>query len=489
MNRMRFGAMLLNHKQQLGLYLSHRVILTVPEPGYVRAVTTESFGKCQVFAHNQVAIQFFPALMAAANSKKKFAGSLEMMNEFLQVPENTSLLSLCKYMQQKHGAKLLNYQASKLESMETTNQEQERNAKMNDYDLKNDFFEKYEEAKKVFCKRPNILVCGYTGSGKTSLIKAILGDVVPEEAIGTGAPKTMGYDCYENEQILVWDSKGLEMGETEEEFTSKTRQFVRERQTDPNVDNHIHLIWYTIQGSGARVTECDKNLLQNIFSNQNVIVAVTKDDGVREAQRRELQAAIEEAGIPAERIVFTTDEEGGSRGCRDLVHLSMEMLPEAYKNAFVDAQEVDREMKIKAVYDKANKAKAIIATGVTAAAGVGAVPIPMSDAALLMPIQVTMIVSLAALYGLREEAIKQSAWPFVAKLVGVMTATSLLKLIPFLGSFVNAGVAASITGAMGWYVKQNFETAAIARIKGKPQPELIFDAELFKQFFAEYQKK
>lgn len=28
-------------------------------------------------------------------------------------------------------------------------------------------------------KRPNILVCGYTGSGKTTLIKAILGDVVP----------------------------------------------------------------------------------------------------------------------------------------------------------------------------------------------------------------------------------------------------------------------------------------------------------------------
>ena len=128
---------------------------------------------------------------------------------------------------------------------------QQWRSEMENFDVKKEFNSKYEEARQRFGKRPNILVCGYTGSGKSSLVKAILGDVVPDSAIGDGAPKTMGYDCYENDLVRIWDSKGLELGETEASFTEETRRFVRSRQDDPNVDNHIHLVWYTIQGPGA----------------------------------------------------------------------------------------------------------------------------------------------------------------------------------------------------------------------------------------------
>jgi uncharacterized protein (DUF697 family) len=116
------------------------------------------------------------------------------------------------------------------------------------------------------------------------------------------------------------------------------------------------------------------------------------------------------------------------------------------------------------------------------------VPIPFSDAALLVPLQVGMIASLAGLYGLQEEAIKQSALPFVAKLVGVFTATTLLKLIPGLGNAVNAAVAGTLTGAMGLFVKKNFIESAIAKIEGRPEPPLKFDIELFKTFLNEYKK-
>ena len=305
---------------------------------------------------------------------------------------------------------------------------------MENFDAKKEFTSKYEEARKRFGKRPNILVCGYTGSGKSSLVKAILGDVVPDSAIGDGAPKTRGYDCYENDLVRIWDSKGLELGETEESFTEETRRFVRSRQEAPNVDDHIHLVWYTIQGPGARVTDCDKNLIKNIFSTKNVIVVITKSDITRPNQKAALQQVVMASGVPADRIVFTSDEEGGAQGCRELMNLSYAMLPEAYKDAFMEAQRIDREAKIQAVRGKAGKAKAIIATATTAAAGAGAVPIPLSDAAVIIPIQVTMIASLAGLYGLREEAVKQSALPFVARLAGVFLATTLLKLNVLPGS-------------------------------------------------------
>ncbi len=99
-----------------------------------------------------------------------------------------------------------------------------------------------------------------------------------------------------------------------------------------------------------------------------------------------------------------------------------------------------------------------------------------------------MIASLAGLYGLKEEAVKQSALPFVAKLVGIFAASSILKLIPGLGSAVNATVAGTLTAAMGLFVRNNFEEAAIAKVKGLPAPQLTFDVELFKKFYAEYKR-
>ena len=99
-----------------------------------------------------------------------------------------------------------------------------------------------------------------------------------------------------------------------------------------------------------------------------------------------------------------------------------------------------------------------------------------------------MIASLAGLYGLKQEAVKQSALPFVAKVVGIFAASSLLKLIPMLGSAVNATVAGTLTAAMGMFVRSNFEETAIAKVKGLPAPQLNFDVELFKKFYAEYKK-
>ncbi|NMA48058.1 MAG: hypothetical protein GX945_16000 [Lentisphaerae bacterium] len=492
MTAMRFGAILMNPAGEYGFYLSHRVVLTVPAPGSVRAVGAADFAADRVFARDGVAISFLPQLLAAAESHACFENSLAMMTFFLALPENSDGEALYKYIEQKRGGHMEECSVSKADPSagdqgRSNNEERNNMAVNSDYNPKEDFNRKFAEARKQF-KRPNILVCGYTGSGKSSLLRAVLGDIVPEDAIGAGKPKTMGYDCYENDLVRVWDSKGLELGETESEFTEETRRFIRERQNDSNVDNHIHLVWYTILGPEARVTECDKNLIRRIFNPDNVIVVITKDDVTQPAQRQALRDKLMEAGVPIGRILFASGEEGGARGCKELMALSYSMLPEAYKDAFMDAQRVDREAKIEAVYRKETKARAIIGTAVATASGVGAVPIPFSDAALLVPLQVGMIASLAGLYGLQEEAIKQSALPFVAKLVGVFTATTLLKLIPGLGNAVNAAVAGTLTGAMGLFVKKNFIESAIAKIEGRPEPPLKFDIELFKTFLNEYKK-
>lgn len=66
-----------------------------------------------------------------------------------------------------------------------------------------------------FNKKPNILVAGYTGCGKSSLIRTVIGNYDNSDncEIQT-CPDTVKFDYYENEHIRIWDSRGLNLGET-----------------------------------------------------------------------------------------------------------------------------------------------------------------------------------------------------------------------------------------------------------------------------------
>lgn len=340
-----------------------------------------------------------------------------------------------------------------------------------------------EERARLGGRRPNVLVCGYTGCGKTSLIQAVCGDLVPEGAIADARPATTTFDEYASEHIRIWDSRGLEPGEGEEGFVAALRGFVHERQSDPDIDNHIHLMWYAVQGCGARITDCDLHLIRDVMRPSSVIVALTKADIARPEQIEGMARVLAEAGVDPQQVVATSDIRSGARGCRKLMALTHRMLPAAYRDAFMEAQRVDREARIRALDSRRGRAGAVIAASVAAAAGVGATPIPVADAALLIPIQTGMIASLAALYGLRREAIRHAVLPFVARAAGIYTSSSLLKLLPGLGSLVNAAVAGSITGAMGWFTQRHFEAIAVARATGAPIPELGLDLEAFRRYY------
>lgn len=359
---------------------------------------------------------------------------------------------------------------------------------MTETELQRKFDEEYQNASLQYRKRPNILVCGYTGSGKSSLIKAILGEVVPDTAIGDGKPKTMEFDHYENDLISIWDSRGMELGDTETQFVEYARGFINGRVKDMNIDNHIHLVWYAIQGTGARITDCDIKLIKEIFTTKNLVVVITKSDCTRAQQKEALKQRLLDSGIDEDRIIFTSDAEGGFIGCKELMALSLEMLPAAYKDAFAYAQQVDVERRKQAVLNKRDKAKGIIISASTAAAAAGAVPIPFSDAAVITPIQVGMLGGLAALYALNREELSVLSMPLITRTVGMLTASSLLKLFPSFGSVINGSVATLLTGAMGWFVQTQFERLAVAKVLGLPPPEINFDFNVFKSFLDEYKK-
>lgn len=104
--------------------------------------------------------------------------------------------------------------------------------------------------------------------------------------------------------------------------------------------------------------------------------------------------------------------------------------------------------------DKAAKVKKAIHGASVAAGGVGAVPLPVADALLLVPIQLTMLQSIYKIYGEKfsdkfvVNFIRVTLIPYIGK--------SLTNLIPG-GSLVNASVAVAITEAIGWSAAASLE--------------------------------
>ena len=109
MNRLRFGALVLMRGRRLGFYLSHRVVLTVPKPGSIRAAAISAFQPSQVFATEGVAVPFFEAMSSAVNCDKKFPSSFDMVKHMLSLPAEMRLNDFIEWMRLRYCAELIDF--------------------------------------------------------------------------------------------------------------------------------------------------------------------------------------------------------------------------------------------------------------------------------------------------------------------------------------------------------------------------------------------
>ena len=98
------------------------------------------------------------------------------------------------------------------------------------------------------------------------------------------------------------------------------------------------------------------------------------------------------------------------------------------------------------------------ASAAAAAVGAGLAQIPLSDSAVLIPIQTGMVIGLAKVFEfeLDEGAAKATVATTAATLVGRGISQILVGWIPSIGNVINGSTAAAVTESMGWLVAKEF---------------------------------
>ncbi|MBO4877629.1 MAG: 50S ribosome-binding GTPase [Ruminococcus sp.] len=349
----------------------------------------------------------------------------------------------------------------------------------------------------------NIAVVGKTGSGKSTLINSVFGKEFAKAAVGE--PVTTEFCRYTtpDSPLAIYDSPGFDMSENR---PVKVREgligLIKNGIEKRDMDQAIHCIWYCINTAANRVEPAELEWLTEFTeenSKYNVPVIVILTQSQDEEKAAELKRLIDSKNLKVKKVIPVLARDYvlrgqvivSSYGLDELVAVMGAVLPD-------DLQKTWQHVQKAALQEKVKFAQGIIATNAAAAAAAGAIPIPFSDAAVLVPIQTTMIAEITAVFGIGVSKGFISA--FISATIGASTATvlgraavrSVLKLIPVVNvaaGVVNAAVASSLTVALGnAYVlimkkifTGEFTTEQLETADGRKQIEQIFRSELEKK--------
>ena len=316
-------------------------------------------------------------------------------------------------------------------------------------------------------KKPNILIAGATGAGKSSVVNHVFGRDLTK--VAAGEPVTRGIHQYKSEDIAVtlFDSEGYEIGSARQQhYEEEVIGFV-ENQKRQDASERIHLVWYTINAATKRVTPLDKTLIRRLHESTAVAVLFTQIDQVDldelTALRNELTEVVSEESVFQVSISSEILNDETLRQYVDwerLIVWSVEQLDASLQEGLLMEIQAESEAMLKLKRKKANR----IISGYVASAGTAAaVPLPFADAVALTPIQVTMSVHLFRYWGVKasDDLLKTLIGSTIIPQIGrTLSKTILLNVMKFFpganmaAGVINATVASGITWAIGLAINE-----------------------------------
>ncbi|GEN50488.1 YcjF family protein [Alkalibacterium pelagium] len=324
----------------------------------------------------------------------------------------------------------------------------------NKYNMIQDILEKTEaEIEKM--NPVNILIAGKTGVGKSTLINNVFRENLADTGIGKPVTKHLRRISKEGIPIVLYDTRGLELNpKVQKDVKNEIFDLVKQNKQTRDA---VHAVYYCIQANSSRIEETEIDLIREISSVLPVILVLTQSIG---KPAEEFNTYLENLNLPvaavqnimAEPYEITEDYVIPAFGLKELIDKTLQLIPKEAHDAFMNAQHADIERKAKAARRWASR---YVATTF----GVGFAPIPFSDASVLIPMQVTLLAHITAIFGISMD--KSTIVSLIAAVGGTGSATMIgktfvanaFKFIPgagtLIGGLISGTTASIVTSALG----------------------------------------
>jgi uncharacterized protein (DUF697 family)/GTP-binding protein EngB required for normal cell division len=306
--------------------------------------------------------------------------------------------------------------------------------------------------------RFNLAIFGKTGVGKSTLVNAIFGEEIAATGIGEPVTKAAHLYLHKSGTLGVLDTRGLEVGKDNAALISELEDYLHGMRRRP-LPEQVHVAWYCVRAGDRRFEPSEADFVRALHAMGlpvvMVLTQVPSSGGKVHPDAEALAASIAAMDLPIQDglIHYTmakADEFTGQAayGLQGLLDATFRGAPSGVAHAITAAQQIDFDRK-------RERAEAAIKVATGAAAAAGASPIPFSDAAILVPIQLGMMASIAVTYGISVERSTAAsiAATAAATTAGRSVVGNLLKFVPGAGTAVagtiNATIASTFTYAIG----------------------------------------
>lgn len=332
-------------------------------------------------------------------------------------------------------------------------------------------------------EKANVLVMGNSGTGKSTLINAVF--KFDRARTGEGPAVTREMAIYESDQVpfRAIDTRGLEYGLIEQMKTKNAiRKWSKESVKEHNEQRYIHLIWYCLDATSKRIFKKNLETLKQVsklWKDIPIIVVLTKsysqtDRVENEAMVRAAIANYTKSSLNVKSIVSVVARPYQINetvivppmGLEELIEETNAVVPEALRLNESAVTSFERRLK-------RGNANALTAAATASATLIGAIPIPIADSALLVPLQSGLVFGIAKTYGVKKDdaGIKNIAELVIQSgmvSVGAKTLLSGLKAIPGINiaaDVLNAAVAGVITAIVGQVAATIMEKIALGELE------------------------
>lgn len=353
-------------------------------------------------------------------------------------------------------------------------QQEVKETDMDKFDFENFNYEDAFRLVQSEVSKPNILICGVTGIGKSTLIRDIfaMSEAEGPEIGNRGRARTTGVHPYSptGATMTLYDSQGYEIGTDEHKYMKEVLKVIDDKiKMHPDeMQEHIHEVWYCVSAANNRFFEADEKMIRKIRQKYKipVMVILTKVDCVDEDGIIYLKKAILEK-LP-DISIFTYacdektadwDEETREKYVQkdEIIEWALDHLDQSLRAGFIPAVKKSLEVKRNYIARKVIPKYAGLAWATVAATSI--ISVPFTDSVPLMALQVKMCYEIIKGYGIRTEG-QQIAANLVGtsavSVFGRSLASNLIRVIPVAGGIVNATVnttvAASVTAVLGFAI-------------------------------------